>query len=304
MQWIYWLIALILSAGAGYWVYRADKRRAVPYPWITSCLRSMVVFFTLLLILAPTIVITKHRVEKPIVLLLQDDSRSISNALGHDSGDYRKNTEALTLRLSDKYKVVQWGFGNTVHNDSIFHYDQPGTDISAALSRAQEFFGLQNLGAVILATDGRFNQGMNPLYQQLALHSPVYAVAIGDSSRQKDIRISRAYANKVVTINSSFEVRADIIADLCKGLGTEVTIKEGNEMLSSASISVNSEKYDRSVSFTLKAEHPGLHHYVITVPEVAGEENKANNRKDIFVEVYPYRICRSTPRCECHKRRA
>ena len=285
MQWIYWLIAIVLSFGAGFWVYRADKRRAVPYPWLTSLLRSLVVFFTLLLILVPTIIISKNVVEKPIILLLQDNSRSIANALGNDSAAYRKNVTDLTRRLSDKYKVVQWGFGNAVQNDTLFQYTQPATDISAALSRAQEFFGLQNLGAVILATDGRFNQGMNPLYQQLSLHSSLYMVAIGDSAQQKDIRISRTYANKTVTINSNFEIRADIVADLCKGYSNSAVIKEGDNMLSSVPVSVNSDKYDRSVSFTIKAQSAGLHHYVISIPDAEGEKNVINNRRDIFVDV-------------------
>src|SRR5258706_11176766 len=125
MQWIFWLIAIVVSAGAGYWVYRTDKKRAVPYPWLTSLLRSLVVFFTLLLILVPTIVITKNVVEKPVVLLLQDNSRSIANALGNDSAAYRKDLDALTNKLSSQYKVVQWGFGNTVQTDSIFRYMQP-----------------------------------------------------------------------------------------------------------------------------------------------------------------------------------
>ena len=285
MQWIYWLLAIVLLAGAGYWVYRTDKRRAVPYPWITSLLRSLVVFFTLLLVLVPTIVITKNVIEKPIVLLLQDDSRSVAVALGNDSANYRKNIEALTNRLSEKYKVVKWGFGNTVISDTLFRYRQSATDISAALSRAQEFFGMQNLGAVILASDGRFNEGVNPMYQQLSLHSSLYTVALGDSARQKDIRISRTYANKVATINSSFEIRADIVAELCKGYDNSVTIKEGDNTLSSVPVSVNADKYDRAVSFTIKADRAGLHHYIITIPVTDSEKNTENNRKDIFVDV-------------------
>jgi hypothetical protein len=286
MQWIFWLIAIVLSVGAGYWVYRADSRRAVPYPWLTSLLRSLVVFFTLLLILVPTIIITKNVVEKPVVLLLQDDSRSIANALGTDSAAYRKNVEDLCKHLSENYKVVQWGFGNTVQTDSIFHYGQSATDISAALSRAQEYYGMQNLGAIILATDGRFNEGLNPLYQQLSIHSPLYTVAIGDSAQQKDLRITRAYANKVVMVNSSFEIRADIVADLCKGYNNSVMVKEDGSVLSSVPLAVNTDRYDRSVSFTLKAaDKAGLHHYTITLPEAEGEKNVANNRKDIFVEV-------------------
>jgi len=272
MQWIFWLISIIVSTGAAYWVYRADKRRVVPYPWLTSLLRGLVVLFTLLLILVPDIIINKNYTEKPIVLLLQDNSRSIANALGNDSATYRKNMEALTTRLSGQYKVVTWGFGATVQTDTAFRYVQPATDISAALSRAQEFFGMQNLGAVILATDGRFNQGANPAYQQLALHGALYTVALGDSAQQKDIRITRTYANKVVTINSSFEIRADIVAELCNGYSNSVIIKEGDEMLSSVPIAINSEKYDRSVSFTVKAMKAGLHHYTLSVPEAQGEK--------------------------------
>jgi hypothetical protein len=285
MQWIFWLIAIILSAGAGYWVYRADKRRAVPYPWITSALRALVVFFTLLLILIPTITITKNVVEKPIVLLLQDNSRSVGNALGNDSAGYRKNIESLSARLSAQYQVVLWGFGNTVQTDSAFQYRQPATDISAAIARAQEFFGTRNLGAVVVATDGRFNQGVNPLFQQVGLHSTLYTVGIGDTTRQKDIRITRVYANKVVTINSSFEVRADIVAELCNGYNNTIAIKEEGNMLSSAPLAVSADKYDRSVSFTIKAAKAGLHHYTISIPDASGELNTANNHKDVFVEV-------------------
>ena len=285
MQLIFWLIAIVLSAGAGYWVYRADQRRAVPYPWLTALLRGLVVLFTLLLILVPDIIINKNFTEKPIVLLLQDNSRSIANALGNDSVAYRKNVEALTSKLSTQYKVVTWGFGSSIQNDSAFIYRQQATDISAALSRAQEFFGLQNLGAVILATDGRFNQGSNPAYQQLALQGALYTVAIGDSTKQKDIRVTRTYANKVVAINSSFEIRADIVAELCSGYNNGAVLKEGSEMISSVPVAVNGDKYDRSVSFTIKASKAGLHHYTLTVPEAEGEKNIANNRRDIFVEV-------------------
>jgi hypothetical protein len=285
MQWIFWIIALLISAGVGYWVYRADKRRATPYPWLTSLLRGLVVFFTVLLILAPAITITKNTIERPVVVLLQDNSRSIAQALGNDSATYRKNMEALSRRLEDKYKVIHWGFGGTVQTDSFFNYHQQATDISMALSRVQEYYGLQNLGTVILATDGRFNQGANPLFQQLGLNSSIYTVAIGDSARQKDIRISRTYSNKVATINSSFEIRADIGAELCKGYNNSITIKEGGNMLSTAAIAINDDKYSRSVSFTVKAASAGLHHYIITVPEAEGEKNTANNVKDVFVEV-------------------
>ncbi|PQJ09803.1 hypothetical protein CJD36_017920 [Flavipsychrobacter stenotrophus] len=285
MQWFYWLIAALLSVGAAYWVYLSDKRRAVPYPWLTSLLRGLVVFFTILLILVPAITITQNTIEKPVVLLLQDNSTSVGVALGADSANYRKNTEQLLQKLSDKYKVVKWGFGGSVQADSPFQYKQTATDIAAAITGAQEYYGLQNLGAVILASDGRFNQGANPLFQQIPIHASLYSVAIGDSAAQKDMRVAQVYANKVVTLNTSFEIRADIVAQLCKGYNNTISLKEGNATLSTAPLVVNTDKFDRSVAYTIKADKPGLHHYVISAPEVEGEKNTANNHRDIFIEV-------------------
>ena len=176
MQWIYWIIAVLLASGAALWVYRTDKKRAVPYPWITSLLRGLVVFFTLLLILVPSLNITQNTEEKPVVVLLQDNSRSVAIALGKDTAAYRANTEALLKKLSDKYKIVKWGFGGPVQTDTVFDYKQPATDISAALDRVQEYYGTQNLGAVILASDGRFNQGSNPMFTQSGLSGTLYTV--------------------------------------------------------------------------------------------------------------------------------
>ncbi|MBL7717384.1 MAG: hypothetical protein JNL72_01005 [Flavipsychrobacter sp.] len=285
MQWFLWIIAVIASAGAGYWVYRADVKRAVPYPWITSLLRAVVVFLTLLLLLAPVISISRNETQKPVILFLQDNSRSVAENLGKDSALFRSNSEDLLQRLSDKYKVVKWGFGNGVQPDSLFSYKQQATDISTALGRAQEYYGLQNLGAIILPTDGRFNQGTHPLYQQLSLNGTLYTVAIGDSIAQKDLRIAQVYHNKVVSLNSQFEVRADIVASLCNGYSNSVQLTEAGNLAGSAPITVSSDRYDRSVSFSVRADRPGLHHYVIQAPVMDGEKNVTNNRRDVFVEV-------------------
>ncbi|RYD57661.1 MAG: VWA domain-containing protein [Sphingobacteriales bacterium] len=285
MQWLIWIVSIVLAAGAGYVVYKADQRRAVPYPWLTALLRSALILLTLLLLLAPAISINKNETQKPVVLFLQDNSASAGIALAKDSATYRKNTQELLEKLSDKYKVVTWAFGNRIQQDSTFSYRQDATDISAALSQAQEFYGLQNLGAVVLATDGRYNQGSNPLFQQLSLRSPVYTVGIGDSTAQKDLRIAQAYANRVVTLNSQFEIRTDIIATLANGYANSVQLTENGSLLGSNSISINSDRYDRSLSFTVKADKLGLHHYVVSAPPAEGEENVVNNRRDIFVEV-------------------
>ncbi len=285
MQFLYWLLAFIIAFIAAYWVYRADKRRAVPYPWITSALRGVVVLTALLLILVPDIVVNKNTTEQPLILLLQDNSRSAGIALGNDSGAYRSTMQSLAKKLAEKFRVVQWGFGDAVQPDTAYTFDRQTTDISAALTQAEELYGMQNLGAVVLATDGRFNQGISPAYRQSSYQGAIYTVGIGDSTRTRDLRIARTYANKTAAINTSFEIRADIVGELCNGYNNGAILKEGNEVLGSVPLIINTDRFDRSVSFTVKATQPGLHHYTISLPDANNEQNTTNNHRDLFVEV-------------------
>jgi hypothetical protein len=285
MQLLLWTIAILIAGAAALWVYRADKKRNISYPWLTATLRGVAIFLTLLLLLAPVISITRNEVEKPIILFLQDNSRSIGVALGKDSDSYKNNAEQLLNNLSAKYQVVKWGFGNNVHTGDVFHYTQQATDISTVLSRALDFYSNQNLGAVVMATDGRFNQGSNPLFDQLSLRSPLYCVAIGDTSVIKDLQVAKVYANKSVALNSQFEIRADILSTLCKGYSGNIVLQEKGNTITSNPLSIPSDKYDKSVSFLIKASEPGLHHYSINIPVAEGEKNTANNHRDIFVEV-------------------
>jgi hypothetical protein len=280
-----WILAALTTLAAGYLTYRADLRRVVPHPWLTAGLRAIVVALVWALLLAPSVRISKTETEKPVIVFLQDESSSIPLALKGDTATYNSVAAELIRKLSRQYRVITWGFGNSIQSDSLFHFRQSGTDISAPLARVQDFFGSQNLGAVILATDGRFNQGLHPLYQSLSISSPIYTVSIGDTSLPKDLRIPQVYANRTVAKNAQIEVRADIVATRCAGYNGSVQISEGGATLGSSAITIPSERYDKSVGFTIKAGSPGLHHFVISAPPAEGEANVANNRRDVFVEV-------------------
>lgn len=285
MQWLFIIIALVIAAGAGYYMYRIDSKRAVPYPWVTAVLRGLVILLTFLLIIAPDITITKNETKRPVVLLLQDNSRSVAEAVKTDTADFRKQYESLASKLGDKYRVVKWAFGNDAYTDSLYTYNENTTDITAALTKAQEYYSGQNIGAIVLASDGLFNQGVNPAFQNISLPARIYTIGLGDSTLQKDIKVSNVYSNKTVSLNNQFEIRADIIATRCSGYNGKVYLSENGIDIASVNLPVNTDRFDRAVSFSIKATEAGVHHYSITVPSTDGEVNTTNNRRDVFVEV-------------------
>lgn len=285
MLWLWILLSVLLAAGAGYLTWRADVKRAVPYPWLPSLLRSLVVLLTLLLLLAPGFTITKNETLKPIVLFVQDDSRSVGDALDKDSTNYKADVNTLLGKLEDKYRVVTWNLSGNTAKDSLHLYNNETTDLATTLDKVQEYYGTQNLGAVVLASDGKYNRGVSPLNTQLSMRGALYTVGIGDTTLQKDIRIARVYANKTVAANNSFEIRADIVAQKSSGYSNSLRVTEGGNILATAPVKINSDQYDRTVSITIKAGKPGIHHYVLNIPEADGEANIYNNRRDVFIEV-------------------
>lgn len=286
MLWLTLLIALVAAAAAGLALFFADRRRSTPYPLITASLRGCLVFLVIFLLLAPDIRSKDIRTEKPSILLLQDNSASVGSALADAGTAYRKEMEQLIARLGKKYRVLTWSLQGNTPADSLFHYSLQSTDIAAALNDAGNQYGQQNLGAVILATDGRYNEGANPLYTTLPANTSLYTVAIGDTSRLHDLRIAKIYANKSVSLNSQFEIRADVLASGCKGYAQTATLKDAQgASLATAALSVNSDRYDATLSFSVKAEKAGLQQYILQLPASEGEINLANNQVSIFVEV-------------------
>ena len=285
MQWILWTAAIALSVGAGYWVYRADRKKDLPFTWLGAVLRALIVFLLFILLIAPELSFKRNETKKPIVLFLQDNSSSIKNALGTDTAAYIKHINELKQQLAKDYTIVSWGFGATAEANDTLHFNKPSTNIAGALSEAQEYFSNRNLGAIILASDGRYNEGANPLYQQLSLPCSLYSIAIGDSSAEKDLKIGQTYYNKTVSLKSEFEIRADLLARLCKGTDGDIELKEGNKIVGKLPLHIGNDAFDRTVSFWLHAEEKGLHHYTLQLPIAAGEKNSSNNQREIYVEV-------------------
>lgn len=280
-----WILAAISTAAVAFFTYRADARRAIPMPWLSTLLRTLAVALVWMLLLAPSLSRSKTEIVKPMLILLQDESTSIPIALKADTGRYREQMLDVVERAKTKYRVVTLGFGSEIQNDSLFNFQEAATNISSALERADQLMVRDYPGAVLLATDGRYNQGANPLFLNLALQSPLYVLALGDSLPQKDIRIGNSYAPRTVRRGSQFEVRADFIAVGCDGYNGSVTLSENGNTLSTQQISASTQQYDRTVSFLVQAGQTGTHHYVLSATAASGERNLANNRKDVFVEV-------------------
>jgi hypothetical protein len=252
-----------------------------------SALRFLSVSLIAFLLLAPMLRTLNKRTERPIVIVANDQSQSI--VAGSDSLFYRNtfinNLNQLTEKLAEKYDVKRYGFADRLSEDFNNRYNGKQTDMAALFSEIGNRYANRNVAAVVLAGDGIFNTGMDPLYASENANYPIYTIALGDTNVQRDLILAHLQYNSVSYLGDDFPVEILVNAFKCKGLKTTLSVSHGTEKLFSKVITINSENFSQPVSIRLNASHSGSQRYHIALSSVQNEINHVNNSADIFIDV-------------------
>lgn len=282
---IYWLLCLMVGVATGYWVWRRDKLGRQKVKWLPAVLRGLSAAIILALLIAPIISLVSHNKQKPVVVWFQDNSHSIALGLKQDTHKYLNAKSKLTNQLNSEYDLVEWQFGAQAKQGNQTDFREQTTNLQQSLSQIYQRYKGANLGAIVLATDGIYNEGHDPVYSLSNWEVPIYTIGLGDTQRQKDIGVLRVFANKVVMSGNTFEVAADIRFTSFNGTQHAVQLSQGSSIIQQKTIFVTSEDETAAVSFEVKAGAPGLVRYSISVPEAEGERTYLNNTLDFYVQI-------------------
>ena len=293
----YWLLVCALSGLLYAFVLYYRERHFTesgknPKWWIYALafVRAGVVFFIAALLLSPLLKLVNHEIEKPIILLAQDNSASIRmHFKQQDSVAYTNNLNKLRDALSKNYDVKTYLVGSKVREGSQPDYRDGSTNFSDFFEQVQNLYSNQNLGAIILSSDGVYNEGSNPVYSAGEKMAPVYTIALGDTTVKRDLLISKMYFNSVAYLGNNFSVRADVQAQNCKGEVIKLQVfrveENINRLLQEQSFNAQSDYFVKSAEFIFAADRPGIIHYRFVLNQLSDEVTFGNNSTDVFVEV-------------------
>ncbi len=293
-----WFLVLCLLAGAAYAAvlyYRDttfDEKTSGSKWWqyAMATFRFVAVTVLAVLLLSPFIRTRNTKQFKPVVAVINDNSESVKAGLKADTTAYKQQIEKLINKLGDKYEVVAYNAGDVLKRGVDFSYTDKSTDLSGALDEINSIYYNQNLGAVVIASDGIYNKGVNPVYTAAKAGYSVYTIALGDTTIQKDQKLSNAYYNKITYLNDQFALRVDVEQTNLPGKNVKLSVYEVGEgnnatLLQGKDIVYTSDNFFQSYDFVLPASRVGIMHYRIALSNVEGEVTYRNNVRDIFVEV-------------------
>jgi len=256
-----------------------------------ATLRFLVVFLISFLLLSPLIRQNLTTIEKPVIIIGQDNSQSL--VLGSDSSFIRREypgmLNELVRTLEGRYDVRTYSFGDGVSSPMKTDFNEKITDISHFFSEITTRYENRNVGAIIIASDGIYNFGANPYYSATSLSYPVYTIALGDTTDHRDIFVNNVLYNPKVFLGDVFPIEIQVNAIHCEGEHVTLTVKEKNKVVGSFDAGIRGNHFSRQIPVVLESKEPGWHRYSIQITPIEGELSLDNNRKDIFVEVMDVR---------------
>lgn len=249
--------------------------------------RAVIITLIAFFLFFPLLRRVSYDLEKPIVIIGQDNSISAGNIkpAGFDAGKYEKDLKDLSDKLAEKYEVRRYSFSDSVKRDFDFSYKGKITNASKFIDRLNDELLNRNVGAVILASDGIFNRGGSPLYDINKLKAPVYTIALGDTIPKKDLVIANVNSNDIVYLDNEFTIEVQVQAFESKGNTTTIRALENGKEVVSLPINISSNPFVKTIPLKLKATKLGVQRYTISLKELPDEVSVANNTQQIFVDV-------------------
>jgi hypothetical protein len=291
-----WFVLLCIFAGiiASMLLYFRNRHNEFP-AWLRRLLgitRFLTVALAAFLLLSPLLRLISRQYENPIIVVAQDNSMSLVS--GSDSAFYRdsylpKINEVID-QLAGKYDLRLFTFGDAVkavngNNFDSLSFDEKTTNIGELFDMMEVRFANRHIGAMVLASDGIYNTGTNPLFKIPLSPYPVYTIALGDTSLGRDAYLKRVLYNKIAYQGNDFPVEAIINAVKMDGATLTLTLTEGDSILARQQIPVRGMNYSTTLRLIVPAGEAGARHYVLRITSGMEEQSLANNRYDLFVDV-------------------
>ena len=289
----WWFVLLCLLVGAAYaailYYKSKDSERFVEYKWVQillPILRFLLGSILAFLLLGPVLKYAGFITQKPIIAVVVDDSKSMIQS-GETLETISKQVADLQIRLSEKYEVDIISYSNVPQFTTVDKLTAAGseTNISQALRYTKEQYVNQNLGGVVLLTDGIYNGGSNPSFVAENYKVPIYTIGLGDTTVYADIGVNNVSHNSLAYLGNEFPLRIEVKATKLAGKQANMQVLLNGSTILQKSIFIDKENFFYEADVVAKAQKLGQNKVEVRLTTFDNEKNKGNNAYTLYVDV-------------------
>lgn len=259
-----------------------SRRRAL----LLEGLRLSLVFLALITLLFPERIQQQPREQKPQVVILADRSASMTTEDMPDGSreDWVRDQLDRTFwkPLQERYETaVEW-----LPDDPAAQ----GTNLHAPLARTLREY--QHLQALILLSDGDWNEGQSPLSSATSYairQVPIYPLAIGRGRHLPDLILADVQAPSFCLLNEQVSIPFRVVNHLPREVRTELVIRHQGRQLTSKPLTLPPGGTVQDV-ILWTARTLGEFNLELAIPVEPEEELTDNNRHQIRIAVRQERL--------------
>ena len=164
-------------------------------------------------------------------------------------------------------------------------FNDQQTNLAGLFDWMQSNLYNENIGALIIASDGIINQGSDPLSGAAWCRFPVYTVALGDTLPQSDLSIAKVDYNKTAYKNTRFPLLISVKGNKVTPGSYHLKIEKNGKILDEKEVSIQDQYSYQKVVFNIQENSTGIQQYTLKLDVPAGDANPLNNTYTIFVDV-------------------
>lgn len=293
----YLLLFLVIASGISYLVYSKKAAFSDKSPLqltLLAALRAFAIFLLLVLLLNPILKSLTEYSNRPILVFAQDGSRSVTHKLKNDLSAYLSARDQMLDELKENFDVQTLDLSDKIHTVKRDSFDGHSSDLNSLFEYCSDHLDVSNVKAIVLASDGIYNQGKNPLYNSILKQIPVYTILQGDTTQSKDLSIVNIFHNEIIHAGDEFIAQIDLKAFNCNPTKTQITLKEYKndtwQTLQVQPIDISDLNYFQTFDFRLSTNLAGIYRYKAELGIVSGESNSLNNTREFYVQVLDSKI--------------
>jgi len=284
---IAWLIVcFIVAALFSYVLYRSsdfEKKWAI----LLSVLRFCTVFLLCFFLLKPVINLEIVEKEKPIIIFGIDNSASMLRA--SDSLFLQNQLIANLSQFSESnlndFQFQTYVFGESTKLSQDPDFTNKKTNISQFIQEISDVYSGKNLSALVLVSDGLYNYGKNPNYINFDVNCPVYTLAVGDTAKNKDLKINHVFNNDLAFLGNMFPINVSVQSQFFQDKKTKINLFKEGKLLDSKDVFFQNIEETKTISFNVLADKKGIQEYQISITPFKEEKNTENNNSTVYIEV-------------------
>ena len=286
----YFGFCVLLGGLLAFLLYRSDKKLA-KFSKFTKVvlfgLRFLCVTALAAMLLSPLIKYLSKTVEKPIIVIAQDNSASM--LMASDSIFVRKQFQeqiaAVRQKLGANFKIDNYVFDEAIESETKPKFSGKITDFDVLFENLEQKYVNRNVGALLLVTDGIYNQGNSPVYSIQNLEFPVFTVGVGDTNRYVDIKLKNLRNNKLAFLGNEFPIQVDINTQKVRVNSVKLSVLRNGKTITTKTLNGLKANDVSTQYLTLKANAVGKQQYTIVVQSIEGERNTLNNSLNFYIDV-------------------